>query len=100
MNDKVVSIREGFMPSQAIQEPVASVIHFLESLLDRARNGDLVAVAAVYQHRDGAISDYNVGGVSCALVGGLECRRARMVKELLDLEDLPPRIPQPPEEPA
>lgn len=83
----VIPLREGFAPSETIQEPVESVVRFLEGLLERARSGDIIAVAAAYQHRDGAVSDFDTGGVSCALLGALECRRARMVAAMIEAEN-------------
>jgi hypothetical protein len=90
VSDNVVSFREGFATPRSSPEPVESVVKFLESLLERARSGDIIAIAAAYMHHDTAVSDWHAGGVSLSLLGGMDCRKQRMVQEILDLEDSRP----------
>ncbi len=100
MTDNVVSFREGFTAPRSSPEPVESVVKFLESLLERARSGDIVAIAAVYMHHDTGVSDWHAGGASLSILGGLDCRRQRMVQEILDLEDARPSPPLRPDQSA
>lgn len=77
MSGNVISINGG---PDGQPEPDESVIKILEDLLERARAGDAIGIAAVYTTPD-EISAYCLGGWvgSYSMIGAVETMKGRLV---------------------
>jgi len=67
-------------------EPVgASVVAYLESLLERARAGEFSAIAAAYVYRDGSTSSgYSDQHNLATMVGSVEALKVKLVRDMLE----------------
>lgn len=79
MSENVVSLRGAYQPVSA--EPNPTVVAELERLLEAARAGEIVGLAGAYLSRDAGVS-YSFGGAVAgfAMIGGLECLKARLTQ--------------------
>ena len=77
---KVVSLNG--QPIPPIGDPSPEVIAQLERLLEMARAGQIVGVAACLEHGDGATSGVVTGVVSRGLIGAVEMSKYDLIKAL------------------
>jgi len=63
-------------------EPDMNVVRELEDLLEKARSGEIVGIAASYTYRDYATGSKLTGVTSYSLVGRLEEVKADILKSL------------------
>ena len=77
---KIISMRGGELPLPLT--PMPTVIEALEWALDAARAGEIVGVAAVFMHSDGATSSQMQGNLEREALGLLEILKADLVDRL------------------
>jgi hypothetical protein len=79
MTDNVVALRGELQPPAAC-ETNERLVTELERLLEAARAGEIVGMAAAYLHRDRSASYSFAGRVGTyGLIGGLECVKGRLL---------------------
>lgn len=78
----VVGLRGELMPSEHAYNP--DVIAHLEWLLEAAKSGQIVGIAAVYGWVDETVGWRRAGLVSLRSIGALEVMKSKMVKDLED----------------
>jgi hypothetical protein len=62
--------------------PVAGVVERLEWLLERARGGEIIGVAAAFQYRDAASGAVHAGFHSYGMIGRLEVLQQKIAREM------------------
>jgi hypothetical protein len=67
-------------------EPIsASIVDYLENLIERARAGQFSAVAAAYVYRDGSTgSGYSDQHNLATMVGSVEALKVKLVRDTTD----------------
>jgi hypothetical protein len=80
MSENVISLRNG-QPFPTAPRPNTTVIEELERLLEAARAGEIIGIAASYTHKDKQVT-YSYAGsvVSYPMIGGLDCLKERIVR--------------------
>ena len=63
-------------------EPVPSVVDALEKLLEKARAGEAVGLAAIYCYADGATGGFVTGRLTYSLIGRMEEVKMDILDEL------------------
>ena len=83
MSDNVVSLNgTSFAPQRS--EPVESLVEELERLLLAAKSGEIIGFAGACQHHNALVSYSYAGAVrSFAMIGGLECVKARVTQRTI-----------------
>jgi hypothetical protein len=86
MTDKVVSLKYG-IPIAAPGTPVPELIEDLESLLEKARAGEINAIAYGVRYSDDLTSYRWVGVITRALIGALELAKLGMCQAEINAKD-------------
>ncbi len=83
MSAQVVSLN-GTVLATEVPQPNETLVHELERLLQAARAGQIVGMAAAYQHQDRLIT-YSYAGMigGFGLLGGLDCLKERLLRLVL-----------------
>lgn len=83
MSDNVVSLNGGSFAQQRT-EPVQSLVEELERLLAAAKSGEIIGFAGACQHHNALVSYSYAGAIrSFAMIGGLECVKARVTQRTI-----------------
>ena len=83
MSAQIVSLNGAVMSADtgSARQPNQILVKELERLLEAARAGQIVGMAAAYQHHDRTISYSYAGSVGgFSLIGGLDCVKERLVQ--------------------
>lgn len=78
---KVVSLRGGEIPSPGV--PLPDVIAEAERILEMARSGEIVGIAAVFNHSDECTSSNYAGAIGRACIGQFELMKIEICRAIL-----------------
>jgi hypothetical protein len=81
MSAEIVSLNGAAAIAEPEAKPNETLVQELERLLQAARAGQIVGMAAAYQHRDRVITYSFAGAIGgYAVLGGLDCLKERLVR--------------------
>jgi hypothetical protein len=81
MSAEIVSLTGTVTLAEPEAKPNETLVQELERLLQAARAGQIVGMAAAYQHQDRVITYSYAGAIGgYAVLGGLDCLKERLVR--------------------